>query len=414
VLDVLSGVTIVDLTSNVAGPFATMVLADLGATVWKVEPPGVGDVTRRWPPFAPDGTSTVFLALNRGKRSVALDLKDETGRRALLALVARADVLVSSLRPGSLARLGLGPDVLAEHNPSLICSDISAYVGLCDRGNQPGFDAVIQAYTGLMDLTGYPDQPPARVGTGIVDFGTGMWTALGVVSALLRRERGGPDRAEGAGQQVSATLFGTAVGFLVHHLAAVEFAGASPSRIGTAQHNSAPYEALATVDGMVLVGVTSEPLWLRFCAAIEAPELTADPNYTGNDRRVANRAVLHAQLERYTGRLTVDALVARLEEFGVPCSPVRSVADLAADPQLAASGLWQPTVHGGNAAATPLRFDGSAATVGELAPSLGSDTETTLTAAGLPAADVDQLLARAGIAGNQPGRRTEPTREGAT
>jgi crotonobetainyl-CoA:carnitine CoA-transferase CaiB-like acyl-CoA transferase len=374
-LDILNGVTVVDLTSNVAGPFCTLILRDLGATVWKVEPPDTGDVVRRWPPFTPDGVSTAFTALNRGKQSVCVDLKTDAGRAAFLAMVGTADVLVDSVRPGSLEKLGLTAEALAARNPSLVRARISAFGASGGRAGAPGFDAVIQAYTGLMDLTGYPDQPPARVGTGLVDFGTGMWAAMGVLAALLDQERGGNRQ----GADVSATLFGTAVGFLMHHLASVELAGVVPARIGTAQHNTAPYEAIAAGDGLVMVGVTGPALWQAFCTAIDDPALAEDPRYADNGRRVAARGELHERIEAVTRAMTTDELADRLTRAGVPCSPIRDVAELAADPELAATGLWQESAHG-KAAVIPLVIDGTTANGSAPAPTLGEHTEQVLAA----------------------------------
>ncbi|HEY1622855.1 MAG TPA: CoA transferase [Streptosporangiaceae bacterium] len=385
-LDILSQVKVLDLTTNVAGPFCTLILADLGASVWKVEGPE-GDVVRRWPPFAADGTSTAFVALNRGKQSVQLDLKQPAGRMAFLRLARAADVMVSSVRPGGLDRLGLDRATLAAQNPGLIVADISAYGGRGERGGRPGYDAVIQAYTGLMDLTGYPGQPPARVGTGLVDMGTGMWAALGIVSSLLNRER------DGQGADVHATLFGTAVGFLVHHLAAVELAGAAPTRIGTAQHNTAPYEAFACSDGMVMVGVTSQGLWRVFCQAVGAPELADHPDYCSNDARVLARAKLHEVLESRSRSLSCAEFAARLEAAGVPCSPIRTVADLAADPVLDQAGLWQLTEHGGNAAAVPLYLGDQAPAIGSRAPALGMHTSQVLAEAGAADGEIEELTA---------------------
>jgi crotonobetainyl-CoA:carnitine CoA-transferase CaiB-like acyl-CoA transferase len=401
-LDILNGVTVVDLTSNVAGPFCTLILRDLGATVWKVEPPDAGDVVRRWPPFTADGVSTTFTALNRGKQSVCLDLKTDTGRAAFLALVGAADVLVDSVRPGSMEKLGLTAEVLAARNAGLVRARISAFGATGGRAGAPGFDAVIQAYTGLMDLTGYPGQPPARVGTGLVDFGTGMWAALGVLAALLDAERDGARQgahrhgarqgahrhgarqgAEGNGARrgadVSATLFGTAVGFLMHHLASVELAGVVPARIGTAQHNTAPYEAIAAADGLVMVGVTGPALWQAFCTAIGDPDLAADPRYADNGKRVAARAELHERIETVTRTMTTAALADRLTGAGVPCSPIRDVAALAADPELAATGLWQESAHG-RTAVIPLAVDGATADGAAPAPALGEHTDRVLAA----------------------------------
>jgi crotonobetainyl-CoA:carnitine CoA-transferase CaiB-like acyl-CoA transferase len=371
VLDLLNGFTVLDLTSNVSGPFCTMVLADMGATVWKIEPPS-GDVVRNWPPFGSDGMSTTFAALNRGKRSIILDLKAPDDQVRFSELAKRADVLVTSMRPGALQALGIEPSELQRSNPALVIADITAFGGRGERGGNPGFDAVLQAYTGLMDLTGYPQQPPARIGTAILDIGTAMWSALGIVSALLARERGYP------APTTSATLFGTAVGFLVHHLASVELADVEPHRIGTAQHNSAPYEAICARDGMVMLGVTSDPMFRRLATTLGLPGLATDERFITNAARVHNRSLLCTAIESVTSTMSCDEVLELFESAGVPCSKVRSVAELADDPQLEAAGLWHHSAHGGRLAVAPVTMDGQTPALARPAPVLGADTDTVL------------------------------------
>ncbi len=232
----LVGLTVLDLTSNIAGPSATLILADLGARVIKVEPPG-GDASRSWYPHT-DNESAVFAAYNHGKQSVIVDAKSVSGRELLCRLVERADVFVESMRPGKADALGLGWSQLSAINPRLIYSSINAFGSDGPMAGVAGFDAIMQAYSGLMDLTGYADGAPARVGGSVIDVGTGMWAAVEILAALLQRQQ------TGRGSLASTAMLGTATSFVMHHLASVWMAGVTPHRQGTAQHNFAPYQAI--------------------------------------------------------------------------------------------------------------------------------------------------------------------------
>ncbi|MGH3756999.1 CaiB/BaiF CoA transferase family protein [Actinophytocola sp.] len=386
-LEQLSGIRVLDLTSNVAGPFGTLVLRDLGADVLKVESPA-GDPVRSWPPFTPDGRSTTFAALNRGKRSVAVDLKDPDGRRVLLELAGDADVVVESMRPGVMDRLGLSWDVLHAANQRLVYTSISAFGGVGPLADRPGYDAIIQAYSGIMNLTGEPDGPPVRVGTGLIDMGTGMWAALATIAALRQRE------VSGAGARVSATLLGTAVGFLFHHLASIDLAGVVPRRLGTGQHNTAPYEAIPASDGFVMVGAANDTLWQRFCDALgDDGRLRDSPLFATNADRVRNRARLVAAAGELAGELTTAELAARFEKAGVPASAVRDTAELLGDPQVHAMELLQPWGEH-RLGVVPVSVDGRMSTVDGSLAALGAHGREVLADLGMSGERIDELVRR--------------------
>lgn len=343
----LDGVTVVDLTVNIAGPSATLMLADLGARVIKVEPPG-GDISREWTPRDEQGVSTVFSAFNRDKESIVIDAKTAQGRRTIHRLVAEADVFVESMRPGKAATLGLGWEELSALNERLVYCSLNAFGDVGPLAGVAGFDAVIQAYSGLMELTGYPEGEPARVGGAVVDVGTGTWAALGVVAALLQRER------DGRGRRVQMTLLGTAMGYMMHHLLSARLAGVEPKRLGTAQHNFAPYQAIRAADGMVMIGVNSDPMWRRAAVALGAERLIEDPRFIDNGSRNHHRAELIAEIEACIAELSAEAVVDRLMDATVPASAVRSIGSLVQDAQLEAMGLWGTTPSGVPLPRTPV------------------------------------------------------------
>ena len=376
----LDGTTVVDFTSNIAGPSATLVLADLGARVLKVEPPG-GDVSRAWTPQV-DGMATVFAAFNRGKESIVVDGKRAEGRRLLHRLIGHADVFIESMRPGKAAALGLGWHELHAINPELVYCSINAFGDVGPMAGAAGLDAIIQAYSGLMHLTGYPDGDPARVGGAVIDVGTGMWSALGIMGALLQRQR------DGCGRQVPVAMLGTAVGFLMHHLTSTRLAGVEPQRLGTAQHNFAPYQAVRTADQMGMLGINSDAMWVRAAAMLGGAPLGSDPRFATNGARMANRVELIAALERLTVALPAAEVVARLTRADVPASVVRTLGALATDPQLDALGLWGTTARGSVLPCTPVAdVNVSISDV----PSVGEHTRLILRSLGLSESEMDGL-----------------------
>ncbi|GCD91112.1 CaiB/BaiF CoA-transferase family protein [Nocardioides sp. LS1] len=334
----LAGVTVVDLTVNIAGPSATLILADLGARVLKVEPPG-GDVSRTWSPQDTDGFSSVFSAFNRGKESIVLDAKSVEGQRLLHELVKHADVFIESMRPGKADALGLGWDALREINERLIYCSVNAFGNVGPLAGVAGFDAVVQAYSGLMDLTGHPGGDPARVGGAVVDVGAGTWAALEILAALLQRQQ------DGKGARVQSTMLGTAISYMLHHLVSTRL-GVEPTRLGSAQHNFAPYQAIRTSDRLVMVGVNSDAMWKRAALALGVPELADDDRFRDNVIRNANRVELIAEIERALEMVPAERVVDRLAAAGVPAAVVRPIGALIDDPQLDAMGMWGTTSTG--------------------------------------------------------------------
>jgi crotonobetainyl-CoA:carnitine CoA-transferase CaiB-like acyl-CoA transferase len=353
----------VELAQNLAGPFCARILGDLGATVRKIEPVG-GDAARAWgPPFV-GGVGTIFAAANAGKEHLALDLRSEKDRDTVLALVEGADVVVEALRPGLLDELGLGWSVLQRRNPRLILASILAYGEEGPLRDLPGYEPLMQAHGGMMSYTGEADGPPVRVGTSVVDMGTGMWAALGVLAALRQRDR------TGRGTRVSGALFDTALTWSSYHLLGVVGDGTVAGRHGSGLPMICPYGAFPVRDGRLMIAVGSDPLFRRFCRALDLADLAADPSLETNPGRVAARDRVEGAVARATARYGRDDLLALLRGAGVPAAPILDVGEVLSDPQTTASGML-PRVPPGTGAvspALPLRFDGRRPSPGTPAP----------------------------------------------
>jgi crotonobetainyl-CoA:carnitine CoA-transferase CaiB-like acyl-CoA transferase len=346
----LAGISVVDVTSSLAGPTATQLLAALGADVVKVEPPA-GDHARAWgPPFLEDG-GAMFLAANAGKRSLALDLGDDRGRQIVLRLVDRADVFLQSLRPGAAERHGLGATELRARNTRLVHCSIGAFGSKGPLGDRPGYDPLLQAASGIMSVTGEADGPPVRVGLSLIDLGTGVWAALGVLAAIYERER------TGVGRTLELSLYETALSLLATQLVGYLGAGVVPGRDGSAFPQIAPYQVFATLDGGLMIVAGNDKLFAAFCAVLDVPELSRDPRFLANPDRVANRVELVALLEARTRRRSSGELLEALVAAGVPASPVHDVGQAARDPQTEALGILQ-SLGGFVTVAAPLSADG--------------------------------------------------------
>jgi crotonobetainyl-CoA:carnitine CoA-transferase CaiB-like acyl-CoA transferase len=327
----LLGIRVVDLSQNLAGPYATMILADLGADVIKVEPPG-GDPARKWgPPFV-DGESPLFLCANRNKRSVVLDLTDDEDRRTLRRLAGLADVFVQAFRAGVIERLGFDEPTVRALRNDVIYASVSAY-GEGPLEHQPGYDPLLQAHAGLFSVTGHPGDAPARVGTSVVDLGTGIWTALGVLAALRTRDR------TGEGAHVSTALLDTSLAWMAYHLQGYLATGQVPGPLGTGLGMIAPYQAFETADGRVMIGGGNDAIFHRLCGALELEELGRDPRFATNPDRVAHRVELADALEARTRALSTADLVDRLQGASVPCAPIHDVGEVVRDPQVRATGM---------------------------------------------------------------------------
>ena len=371
----LDGLRVIDLTRIVAGPYCTMMLGDMGAEVIKIEEPAHGDDARAWAPFI-GGTGSFFLALNRSKKSVALDLKSPEGADALRRLIASADVLIENFRPGSLAGLGFDYAAASKANPRLIYCSISGYGQTGPAAQLPGYDAVIQGEAGIMDMTGFPDGAPTRVGVAITDYLAGLHAVQGILLALRDRE------SSGLGQHVDISLFEAMLSVMRLPMSVLLATGSDPTRVGNDHLNIAPYEPLQASDGLIIVAVANPGLWVRFCEAIGRPELRDDPQFATNTLRVANRAALKQAIEAVFSQFTVAEITARLQAKNVPCGRVRSIGEAVAHPQVAARAIVVAQEHPGigriETLAPVVRLSRTPADVRLPPPALGEHTAEVL------------------------------------
>jgi crotonobetainyl-CoA:carnitine CoA-transferase CaiB-like acyl-CoA transferase len=389
----LVGTRVVDVTSSLAGPTSTQLLAALGADVVKVEPPA-GDHAREWGPPFWGGEGAMFLASNAGKRSLALELGDPRGLEALLRLADRADVVVQSLRPGAAERHGFGADALRARNPRLVYCTIGAFGKAGPLSSQPGYDPLLQAASGIMSVTGESDRPPVRVGVSLIDLGTGVWAALGVLAALHERDR------TGAGRTIDVSLYETAISLLAYQLVGYLGTGAVPGREGSAFAQIAPYQVFPTRDGELMIVAGNDKLFRALCAALGVPELAADPRFATNPDRVRNRAALLELLEARTRRRDHAELLDALVSAGVPASPVHDVGEAARHPQTEALGMLQALPGGAIAdlvtVAAPLSADGERVRHHSPPPPLGAHSAEVLGELGYAAEEIGELV-EAGI-----------------
>lgn len=385
----LDGVRVVEVGVFMAAPFATMQLADLGADVVKVEPPDHGDPVRDTGPFL-EGESSPYLRLNRGKRSVALDLKSEAGKVAFRRLVQGADVLVENLRPGAMARLGLGYDDLRADHPGLVYASASGFGQDGPLSSLPGLDIMAQARGGLMSITGDPDGPPAKVGVPVCDLVCGLYTALGVTAALRERE------VSGRGQHVDVSLLESGVSLAVWEAGKFFATGEVGTPLGSAHQSQAPYQAVRTSDGWATLGAITRPTWTGLCDALGLEDLLDDPRFTDSASRHARREELLGLLEEETTRMTTDEVVERLERRGVPCAPIADYGEVFTDDHLASRDFFwdaeHPVVGPVRQIGSPMRFSRSPAARGAAGPGLGADTVAVLGELGYSAAEVEELV----------------------
>lgn len=328
----LSGVTVIDLTRVLAGPYCTMILADLGARVIKVEAPGRGDDARHIGPFT-GGKSAYFMSLNRGKESVALDLKGGADRAIFEQLLSRADVLCENFRAGTMDRLGYGWPALHAAYPRLIYAATSGFGATGPYARRPAYDMVVQAMGGIMSLTGHPGSPPTRVGTSIGDITAGLFTAIGVNSALFHRA------SSGEGMMIDVAMLDCQVAILENAIARYFATGDVPAPIGSRHPSITPFEAFATADGHIVIAAGNDALFSVLCDAIERQDLASDARFASNDLRTRHCGELKAELERTLGaRVSADWL-RKFEDAGIPCGPIQNVAQVLADPQVAARNM---------------------------------------------------------------------------
>lgn len=371
----LTGVLVLEVGAFMAAPFATMQLADLGARVVKVEPPGTGDPTRSAGPFL-DGESSPFLRLNRNKESVVLDLKDERGRAAFLALVDRADVVVENLRPGAMDRLGLGYEALAERRPELVYASASGWGVDGAAATRPGLDIMAQAASGLMSVTGEPDGDPVKVGVPVCDLVTALYVALAVTAALRERDR------SGTGQHIDVSLLESGVSLAVWEAGMYLGDGEVPARQGSAHQRYAPYQAVRTRDGHVTVGANTARLWTSLCAALGLERLEHDPRFADPGSRLANRVALIDCIETVTTTRSSSDVLAALDAAGVPCASIAGYDEVFTDPLLTGRDFFwdapHPTLPAVRQLGSPMRFSRTPARRGTAGPPLGAATDDVL------------------------------------
>jgi CoA:oxalate CoA-transferase len=328
----LAGITVVDLTRVLAGPYCTLILADLGARVVKVEIPGRGDDARHIGPFV-ESRSAYFASVNRGKESIALDLKSAEDREIFERLLARADVLVENFRPGTMEKLGYGWETLHERHPSLIYAAASGFGHTGPYADRPAYDLVAQALGGIMSVTGHPGAPPTRVGTSIGDIAAGLFTAVGVNAALLHRER------EGRGLKIDVAMLDCQLAILENAVARYLATGEAPGPIGARHPSITPFDAFATGDGYVVVAVGNDALFGKLCDVIGRPELREDPRFASNEVRTDHEDELKAEIEAALGQDPSESWLQRLGAASIPCAPIQNVEALLRDPQIAARNM---------------------------------------------------------------------------
>ena len=364
----LAGVRVVEFCQVASGPFCGMLLADFGAEVIKIEPPE-GDSMRQWPPLN-GGFSENFASVNRGKRSVVLNLKDAADLERARALVGAADVLIENNRPGAMQRLGLGWDWFAPRHPSLVYCSISAYGQDGPRGGEGGFDLTIQAAAGVMSVTGEPDGEPVKAGVPVSDFSSGLYAAFSI-AAVLNRVRAG-----GAGGHIDVPMFGATLAISALQTSEYFGTGRNPRKLGSAHPRNAPYQAYAAADGWFAIAAGNNKLWQQVCATVGVNELLADARFTSPTHRATHQQALKALLDPHFARQPLAHWLAAFAAAGVPCAPINGYGDALADPQALHLGLVReqrlPGGHATHTVGCPVRLDGQAIAVDTQVPALGA------------------------------------------
>jgi crotonobetainyl-CoA:carnitine CoA-transferase CaiB-like acyl-CoA transferase len=385
----LDGVRVIDLSRVIAGPWCGALLSDLGADVIKVEDTGAGDESRTWPPYK-DGEAAAYLLFNRNKRAMTLDLKTPEGVEVVKALVRGADVVIENFRTGTMEGFGLGYETLAAENPRLIYCSVSAFGRTGPRKDSPGYEALMQAFSGIMSITGEPGGQPVRAGVSFLDLSTGILCALGVNAALLQRQR------TGLGQRVDGSLLETAVSLLAFHAEGYLLTGTLPRALGSGHPSLSPYRNFKCRDGQwIFIAAANDRFWGKLARAIGLEAMAEDPRFAKNQERVKHRAELESILEKTIGEYDREPLLKRLEEADVPATPVNTVDQVMNDPQTAERGIVQRVRHERlgeiPVVGTPLRFSRMNPGVRRAAPLRGQHTDEILAEAGYTPARIQAL-----------------------
>ena len=366
----LAGIKVIEVGQNIAGPYAGEILSSLGAEVVKIERPGAGDDARGWGPPFWRGTATTFQAMNHGKKSIALDLKNPAHVQWLREHAAQADVFIQNMRPGSLEELELGPDVLRALNPRLVYCSLWAFGHKGPMRLAPGYEPMVQAFAGIFSINGAENGPSARVGMQVLDLGTGIWAALGCIAALLRRA------TTGQGCVVDTSLFETALGWLQVMMAGFHATGRQPERHRSGNPNVVVFQALPTEDGEIVVAAANDRLFAKLARATGHEEWTRDERFASNALRVQHKALLIPALEAVFRTRSTQQWLDALEPLGIPCAPIQDFAQVLAQPQTEAIGIFQTVPDEElRIVGLPLSFDGERPQVRARAPDVGEHNE---------------------------------------
>lgn len=394
----LQGIRVIDFSQILAGPFCTMLLADMGADVVKVEKPNGGDDTRRYgPPFI-EGESAAFLTLNRNKRSIVLDLKSEQGLGVMRRMLADADVMLHNFRPGVVERMGLGYDDVSALNPAIVYCAVSGFGATGPYSQRAGFDLVAQGMSGLMSINGFPGSPPAKVGVPMADLNTGMFCAYGILTAYINR------LATGKGQHVDASLLESGMAYTLYESATYFATGEVAGPLGSAHRMIAPYQAFATQDGYINIGAANQNNWERMCRAVGRDDLLGDARFASNPERMVNIQSLTPIMEETFRTQTTAHWVEVLERAGVPCGPIYNIEQVYADPHVQsrdmAVELQHPKAGGIRNIGVSVKLSDTPGSVRTPAPLLGQHTDEVLAEFGYADADIAALRQSGALGGD--------------
>lgn len=387
----LKGIKVIDVTTNISGPSLTMILGDLGAEVIKVEKPKTGDDARSMGPLL-EGEGAYYLQINRNKRSIVIDLKTDEGKDLLYKLIEEGDVFVQNFRFGVEEKLGLGYEKLKELNPRLIYCALTAYGQEGPSRNKPGYDAIVQADTGIMSINGPTGGEPARAAVSILDQGSAMWGAIGVLSAILHRKE------TGVGQKVETSLFETGVFWTNYHLLSYMATGQEPVKMGAGHAAFAPYGAFRTATQELMIGISNDNLFEKLCDALDREELKDDPKFKTNVDRVQNRDALTIEIEKVLIGKPADEWIKRIEAAGVPSSIIRNISEVVDHPQTTSNDMLKtvdhPLIDNLRLARIPVKLSGASTEIEKAPPLLGEDTYAILKESGLSQTTIDELVAK--------------------